>query len=387
MPNRKIFSLMLPTSPTLSPKIPGQQPRLSRFYHPELDVLRFLAFLTVFFRHTLPTQPEVYINHHIPAGLASIAAIIASTCDKGVVLFFVLSSYLITKLLLLEKEKTGKIALKEFYIRRALRIWPLYFVFVVLTIWVFPLLGYDHVGIKNGIGLFTFTANWTIPLSPQVASPGMLLWSVSVEEQFYLLWPLALVCFGIGSLKRIGVVLIALALGFRLWVLPRGWSQNDIWLSTFSHLDSIAAGALLAYQFRDGIPSLTSRIRISLFAAGVTLPVAAAIMGNNRVWGHLIMYPAATIGSCAVLVSILGIKLPSGRTSDALIYLGKVSYGLYVFHGFAVWTVAVPGVSLTTVLVLALAMTIALAAISYQWLERPFLRLKDRFARVASRSA
>ena len=105
------------------------QAKKSSFYRPELDCLRFFAFMTVFVHHSMPRTVEFYTTHHLPTVLSNVAYAGA----YGVDLFFCLSAYLITELLLREKEQVGHLNVKSFYIRRMLRIWPLYFTFVLFA--------------------------------------------------------------------------------------------------------------------------------------------------------------------------------------------------------------------------------------------------------------
>ena len=105
----------------------------ARFYHPELDQLRFFAFLMVFLHHAFPHQPEFWTKLGVPGPIAQVLSGIGATGAFGVSLFFVLSSYLITELLLREKELIGTLDVKSFYVRRILRIWPLYFFFLALA--------------------------------------------------------------------------------------------------------------------------------------------------------------------------------------------------------------------------------------------------------------
>ena len=108
--------------------VPARTKRIS-FYRPELDCLRFFAFLAVFVHHSMPRSVEFYTSHHLPAALSNVAYAGAF----GVNLFFCLSAYLITELLLREKSQVGQLNVRAFYIRRVLRIWPLYFSFVLFA--------------------------------------------------------------------------------------------------------------------------------------------------------------------------------------------------------------------------------------------------------------
>jgi peptidoglycan/LPS O-acetylase OafA/YrhL len=147
----------------------------SRFYLPQLDGLRFLAFASVFLAHGMWGTPRPWLARLQPVG------------NYGVDLFFVLSSYLLTTLLLREQAATGRIHVIAFWLRRGLRIWPLY-VAVVLGLAVATSLSWWYV-----LGLATFAFNWqlTVPFTgtPALLTAMTLLWSLSVEEQFYWVWP------------------------------------------------------------------------------------------------------------------------------------------------------------------------------------------------------
>src|SRR5215204_5013201 len=108
------------------------------FYHPELDVLRFVAFLAVFMHHALPRDARLYIRHGLSPAATQWLLTAKEAGAFGLDLFFALSAYLITELLLREHAKNGSFSVPAFYVRRALRIWPLYFTFLALTIFVIP---------------------------------------------------------------------------------------------------------------------------------------------------------------------------------------------------------------------------------------------------------
>ena len=166
-----------------------------RFYQPELDGLRFYAFLGVFVGHTLPFDDLFYQRLHLPLPWIWGAAVRAG--GAGVDLFFALSAYLITSLLLRERRETGNLSLRLFYIRRTLRIWPLYFLVVVLGI-VFADTGGEHetrwfyyqrLPWYYVLGYVLFVGNWIYAIFGVAQSICAPLWTVSIEEQFYLLWP------------------------------------------------------------------------------------------------------------------------------------------------------------------------------------------------------
>jgi len=158
-----------------------------RFYRPELDCLRFFAFFAVFIFHTLPQQSDYYSARNIP--FATLIASLARAGSFGVDLFFLLSAYLITELLLREKESFGRVHLKSFYVRRILRIWPLYFLAIFIGVLLTFVDSDQHFPVKYVVAFMLLSGNW---LQSLIGAPGSVmnsLWSVSFEEQFYLVWP------------------------------------------------------------------------------------------------------------------------------------------------------------------------------------------------------
>ena len=335
-----------------------------RYFKPELDVLRFVAFLAVFLHHAAAMTAGAF----------------------GVDLFFLLSAYLITTLLLREHRERGRIAVGSFYARRALRIWPLYYAFLALTVWIVPLVvTKDLLRPAYIAGFSLFAGNWICASRGYPGSVAAPLWSVSIEEQFYLAWPFVLSWAGPGLLVPIAGGLLALACAARVWLAAQNAGHTAVWCNTFAHLDPIAAGAILAVWFQDAEPKIGGVERSALFLAGLIAWVVGARFGAFEGWGSVWTYPLMTLGSTAMLVSFLG-ALPAGRRwpgLGALMHLGRVSYGLYVFHVLAIAVVSLGRFGPFRVPA-SFALTVAMALISYQWLERPFLKLKERFAAVPS---
>ncbi|HEY4245803.1 MAG TPA: acyltransferase [Lacunisphaera sp.] len=370
---------------------PEQTQKLPRgFYHPELDVLRFGAFLAVFIDHVIPQTPDLYVSHGIPHFVAAFIVNAVSSGRFGVMLFFLLSSYLITALLLREHAVRGRLDLRSFYIRRALRIWPLYFFFIALCFWVMPAvtLGWPQISNVHKVSFALFVANWSIVFFGPPHTPAIVLWSVSVEEQFYIFWPLVLVVFGCNQLRRLAYILLAIATLTRLALIPFHLPNSSIWPNTFVELDPIAIGALLAWLFRNSPPSFPFSLRMLLLFVGMALPMTALFYFGLTGWGILATGPLVTAGAGMVLVAVLTDSPSTWLRAGPLVYLGKISYGLYVFHMlmFGLAQKIAPDSRLIAILI-ALLGTVAIAAISYQLLERPFLRLKERFTHVVSRPA
>ncbi|WP_396627719.1 acyltransferase family protein [Luteitalea sp.] len=361
-----------------------------RFYLPELDTLRFVAFLTVFLHHSLNDPVSRYVDAGLPQSAASMIVAVLRAGMFGVDLFFLLSSFLITSLLVREYRGTGTIDVKGFWIRRSLRIWPLYFAFVGLAGFVLPRMFHFVAPPEKGhvLGLLTFTHNWAIAFSDAGrGSPTLVLWSVSLEEQFYFTWPLLIVLAGIQRLRHIAIGMILIAVVGRIFAIASEASWYMLWTATPLRMEPIAVGALVAL-ISDRLPAFGGGARLAMIVAGFSIPVACMSLGHDTHWGWALILPLVTIGCLFVFLAIYGSACRL-LTWTPLVYLGKISYGLYVFHALAIQfspRLAIPGLPFGRT-ISAFLLTVILAALSYQFLERPFLRLKDRFAHVPSRPA
>src|SRR6266516_5084650 len=160
-----------------------------RFYYPELDSIRFFLFCAVWAYHLLPMQESLYSVRHVPTALASLITSIIKAGMASLDVFFILSAFLITELLLREKEFRGVPDLKAFYIRRLLRIWPLYFFMIALASFLSIFERSQLLGWAYALSFLLFAGNWIMVFRgfphAQIIGP---LWSVSFEEQFYIFW-------------------------------------------------------------------------------------------------------------------------------------------------------------------------------------------------------
>ena len=286
----------------------------------------------------------------------TVLAAFARAGALGVDLFFALSSYLITELLLREHRATGTLHIRAFYARRILRIWPLYFVALAIA---WPTLPWEYFA-----GFALLSGNWVCAIAGFPASPFALLWSVSIEEQFYLVWPWVVR----GQARRIVTCawgMLALASVTRLVMATRGVEHPGVWCNTLARLDPIAGGALLAFY------STEAKGRPWAIVAGAAVLLGIGGFWSKDGWGAMISYPVAAAAAVTILYGVIGI----GWNSRILGYLGKISYGLYVFH-VAALEITGP--------IAALPLTITLAALSYRYLESPFLRMKERFSGIAA---
>jgi peptidoglycan/LPS O-acetylase OafA/YrhL len=307
-------------------------------YRPELDGLRAIAIILVIGSHA-----------QIPGfGLGAPA---------GVTLFFVLSGYLITSLLVAERGRTGRVDLVAFYIRRALRLLPALYAFlaVVAVGYAVGLWGNKPADLVTFPAVVLYVGNW---IQAAGAAPGMMghTWSLAVEEQFYILWPAILIAL-IRFAPRwvIAYVLLAIA----VLVLP--------WRGTVIE----TAGYVRAYVGTDTqADSLLLGCAVALL--GARLPQWAGWFGVVALVAVEQFWPPIVLGfSLAAVVSTLAVAgAPKALGWAPLAYVGRISYGLYLWHYLFIWS-GIPWP-------IAITAALATAAVSYEYLERPFLRLKDR---------
>lgn len=368
-------------------------------------MLRFFAFFAVFIQHAFQKTPAFYFPSTHQNIVGRTVSILAWSGGYGVDLFFVLSAFLITQLLMRERRATGSIEVRSFYVRRILRIWPLYFAYLILI---------AVAGIS--IARFYSTAKWLILfalLSGNIANalwgwtPTFIashLWSIAVEEQFYLLWPLIVRGRRPRTLVPVSFAMIAVSFIARALCYIANAPGSFVWTNTLTRLDPLAAGIIFAVWTMGKPLRLHRSVRMSLLAAGISLILLVSASCDpywspNSALTLFFGYPAVTIGCILILAAFLGTRLNAGnRLSRAGIYLGKISYGLYIWHMIALEIVVkalarpIPFAgdwieSSTFISLCALTLTIAISAASYHFLEKPFLRLKAQFAIVPSRPA
>lgn len=367
-----------------------------------LDGIRAIAFLIVFFFHT----------RNLPFGW------------MGVQLFFVLSGFLITDILLRMKDQLpSREFFIKFYGRRFLRIFPLYYFYLILlAVLIFLLPSLNLSGLNTELGKGFLNQIWVAAFYVfdffhasaffERSRFFTHLWSLSVEEQFYLLWPLLIflvprekfkqLCFtaiGLGFIFRLAITLI-----YRTQLFPFLLSdpQQAVNVLPFSHLDAFAFGA---YISRFEIP----RPRLQLLLLTITVPALGLLtdflsqgtvtfaLGYDlpmtgfykEVWGYTALnYLFAVLIYCVVHTKFLTGILESAP----LRYLGKISYGLYVYHYGIIAIVAALfreydiSYSLRSpqMFVAAMGATLLIATLSFYLLERPIINLKDKLFHVSS---
>lgn len=362
---------------------------------PGLDSLRFWAALLVILDHVPMTQESRALPHPTFGAVSFRGA-------PAVSFFFALSGFLITYLLLDERERRGDIDVRAFYVRRALRIWPLYFLITASGILFYKLL-LPALGIAYATPWPTWLAavlylGFLPALFNSLYSVGGLLnplWSIGVEEQFYLSWA--------PTVRRHAERLIPICLGVLVASFALS-ATNELELLGLQRLEKfigqlefhfMAAGALAAVLLRQSPGTLLERapfrsrpIQASLWAALLGYIFIGPPHGGPIVEEllQLVLYVWLIVEIAANPGRLVKLDLPATE------WLGGISYGLYLFHMFAVYAVThffmstrlwvdVPAAYGFVFYGAVLALTVLLSYLSYRFFEAPILGLKERFAR------
>ncbi|HEY0975923.1 MAG TPA: acyltransferase [Flavobacteriales bacterium] len=363
-----------------------------RVSFPRLDAVRALCFLAIFLFHSFHTERPELLDHPLRVFLRHV---LLNNGSCGVNVFFVLSGFLITYLLFRERERFERIDVPRFWLRRVLRIWPLYFACVAFGFGVMPLLkAWAGETSTEGASLplfLTFLSNFD-PVDPD-ASNLRVLWSIAVEEQFYLFWPLIVWVVPQRRARSVFGALLLLSIVIRI-VRPDGW---DLHKHTLACLCELSMGALTACAAFDRtmverMRTWTTRTALFPLAVFAVLFVLGHRIEHWSEVGYVVQRPlfAATVAflllfQCFARNSAL--LLPEG---GLLARAGRISYGLYCLHPIGALIViqlmqrwgADRNIWQVVLLqpVLALMASWLLAELSFRFLEGPFLRLKERFA-------
>lgn len=367
-------------------------------YMPSLDGLRFLAYLAVFLFHAdlilrmWSPAPEVIL----PLKLFGIGWI-------GVDVFFVLSGYLITAGILVNIDSPS--FLRNFYTKRVLRIFPLYYLTCVFGLVIAPAVLPSAFAeahkqlLEHWPVYFANVQNWWVSLGGKRAYYLGHFWSLAIEEQFYLFWPVALLLMRRTKfVVPICIVLIVLVIAGRVAVQFLFGTHAKFYLhfATTARVDALFIGCILALCWHPNAapPPLESVLKFSL----PTLTVAIYFLATFWPVAPFGDFATQSIGYTIIALGSAGIiallQLPrANRTflaNPVMVYLGRISYGLYVFH----WPVMYcfkslfdayewhGNIAAIVFVLLSFVVTLALAAISYHAFERRFLKLRPKQARI-----
>lgn len=350
-----------------------------------LNGLRAIAAISVLIGH-ITSSTFCNFNFNLP---------VVRIGEHGVTLFFVISGFLITFLLLIEKDKTKSIDIKKFYLRRILRIWPIYYLFVfVCYVLAFFISDIENIHSLNSLWYVFFTANIALIMNESVRII-IHFWSIGVEEQFYLFWPW--IVKKVNS-RMVLITLLVVVLLFATKSVSWMYLGNKSILYKFLNVTRFhcmligAIGAMFYYKnykffiefCTNKIIQIISWLLFVLIFTGIVTPPAPIV---------------------AEIIAVLSLLLIMGQVTkvNRLINLetalfdftGKISYGIYVIHPLIILLLSILFKDLSlpyflqTVVVYSsvIGITIFIAYLSYEYYEKPFLKLKSRFTVVQSQSS
>jgi peptidoglycan/LPS O-acetylase OafA/YrhL len=349
-------------------------------YRPGLDGLRGLAIIAVVADHT-----RQFSNRWAFIGVDA---------------FFVLSGFLITTLLLEEWERFDAISLKSFYLRRALRLLPALIaclLVIVLYAWLVSPAAAPSVTIDAVVALF-YCTNWSFALGFREMSDFGHTWSLSIEEQFYILWPPALILLLRRSASRqsilylvlLGIFLVAAA---RVFLVTTGAASCRVQCGTDTRCDALLIGCAIAIAFSAGIfpRSVAARrwLRTAAYAATAGLAYLSCHGFDADVELDVMYLVIPLLAAVVMLEALVAERGPFHWVLSWgwLVYLGRISYGLYVWHMPIFFIVQAQNWPLAAELSVELSVTAVIVLASYYLLERPLLRLKSRFSRLPNAAA
>ena len=376
-------------------------------YFKNLDALRFLAFLSVLFSHAV-----LFFGYESRNGFfESIKHPLFVHGDLGVNFFFVLSGFLITFFLFSEKKENGKIVFSSFYLKKILRIFPLYFMVVLLGFFVvYPIalksqyfFSFSSIAPINTLPWYLlFVVNFKMAFWGVTSLTLAVLWAVAVEVQFYIFWPLIISLFSFKNILRIFIFLILTSFIYRFFYYE---NYNILQYSTFSVMSDLVIGGLAAYVtlFLNRTKSLLEKIPrhtiVLIYILGLMLVFSRGFLPN--VTSGLVYRIAYTLEPVVFSVFFAFIILEQNLSKNSFLkfgdckilnYLGKRSFGLYCYHVCAMFfTVCIFNILGITKginnnfyifileVIIAFLLTLTFSLISYRFFEKKFLTLKQKY--------
>ena len=362
-----------------------------------LDGIRGWAIIFVMLYHfTIPFQQAHNLN-----GIDFLFAKFLQMGWLGVDLFFVMSGFLITNILLNTHSKPNYF--RNFYIRRILRIFPLYYGVLLLLLVLLPSISQSFDAKtatmqENGFWFWTYLVNWKIAsLGTFAGFQGGYMWSLAVEEQFYIIWPF-IVYFFRKNLISASMALLFLSFLLKIWLLLEGASGTTIYTLTITHLDGLLLGSIFgSLYFQERItPKLIKNIgystTISLVGCGVLILITGAFIFYSPLVGSLGVTLTSIIFTYILLKAVRNEIRVGFLTTPIVMKCGQLCYGLYLLHqpigviisekvisstSFEVGGSFIPAVILSSGL--CFIASLVAATISYKFFELPLLNLKKHF--------
>lgn len=338
---------------------------------PSLDGLRCVSILMVLVLH-LPGYDNV-----LPGGFL------------GVEIFFVISGFLITSLVVEEFQNTGRIRLGWFYMRRALRLGPALVAVLVFTCSIALLAGsFQAVGLTPArlLSAIFYVSNWVRATEGEPGPVWFLahFWSLSIEEQFYLLWPASLIFLLKRTPRTVTLVVVGLIsclIMLKAGMYLGGASAKRLYYGSDTRADAILIGCLLSLALHWGFfPAVIKRhsLALSRVAWLVIVAFAFTVQWNNGSVLYLGGFTLVSLSAAIIIVRLMFVP-DQVLSNPLLVWIGKRAYGLYIWH----WPIYLLAAAIAKdyVVPMALLGTFTFATISYRYIEEPFLRQKYRFSK------
>ena len=364
--------------------------RQTTFYDPGLDIIRFFAFFAVFFTHFINRGGNAIEDDFGQWWNTDFIQRIAAFGGQGVTLFFGLTGFLLGRILIREFKVNGKVNVRAFYIRRILRIWPLYFGFLIFCTLMNTFANSPTITWQEIPFLITFTYNWGQIFGNLPGTMATITWSISVEEQIYLIFPLMFLLLVKKSAQNFALLLIFMG----SWSVIFSLYVFEISPDRFTPAFLLPVGIGLYCAVHEWKIRKMNSSRVSKFyILGMLL---LYIWNFEEIKSNQDWHPISYLLSGLILPCLLYVNKDIDINKLSVInrifaYIGRRSYGCYLFH-WAVWTVMVgkeigfgklEGFSVLGVFI-GLLSTILISSLSYHFFEMPFLKYRKRFQQVES---
>jgi peptidoglycan/LPS O-acetylase OafA/YrhL len=375
-----------------------------RIHFFNLDILRFFAAFMIVFMHGYRavlewTQvPNVLLKNPVnktyqDENLNQMGLFfkrLIDNFDLGVEFFFLISGFLITYLLLAELKSTGKLNIIKFYMRRILRIWPLYFLIIGLTPFIINWTESTH---PNYWWNIFFLNNYSTIIHSQFESGLAHLWSICIEEHFYVFWPILIYVTPRSKLPRLFIGIIGLSFFFK-WYYFQYYPNWDfhLKLNSLCRMDTLAIGGWIAYSVINKQPvfKFPGWVRLSVFLTLIVLMCFVDSHQVNNLLSAIFLRLIFTSLFAFILINYLfnpNVKF-NFKKKNPLHYLGKISFGIYLYHNIffgllfqkIIWPFKLEG--FWWFWVIYLSVIILISILSFEIIEKPILKFKDRFSVV-----
>lgn len=358
----------------------------SKIYFEHLDIIRFIAAFMIIIMHGYEAW-KGWFGNNITIFDNEYGDRFIGNFGIGVDIFFLISGFLITYILLEEKKRFGKIHIWKFMMRRTIRIWPLYFLLIILAPFFVKI---THSTSPSYLENIFFLGNFEVIKSGKWAYPFAHFWSIAIEEHFYLVWPFIIALIPNKHLLKTFVFLIILSISFRLYTfLTSGYAWFEIYLHTLSRIDVLIIGGIGAYHYSNKKFhfQLSTLIRRSLFVVLITiLAVQSTVNWNSLFMAGFLKYTYISIIAALLLDYNLNPNYKHILPNKSFIhYLGKISYGIYMYGNIllliVIRKIMLPlGFSSVWVFYLfVIGLSIIVPIISYEIFEKRILKLNKYF--------